>query len=162
MKESDVKKRASLAESKRVQKLRSEIARLRGAYHTKDSPVVADDVYDSLNRELKSLIEKYPEFDDLNAPENRVGGEPLDKFEKVKHEIKMFSIGNVFSDEETLPIENIFISCFTFSNLSNGSPPTLFSGAFKSSNSGYFSIRDLSSLLSESYTSSATTAESFV
>ncbi|KKP72551.1 MAG: ligase protein [Candidatus Nomurabacteria bacterium GW2011_GWB1_35_20] len=100
MKESDVKKRASLAESKRVQKLRSEIARLRGAYHTKDSPVVADDVYDSLNRELKSLIEKYPEFDDLNAPENRVGGKPLDKFEKVKHEIKMFSIGNVFSDEE--------------------------------------------------------------
>jgi len=85
---------------KRVKKLRSEIARLRNAYHTKDSPVVADDVYDSLNRELKSLIEKYPEFDDLNAPENRVGGEPLDKFEKVKHEIKMFSIGNVFSDEE--------------------------------------------------------------
>src|SRR3989344_5389024 len=85
---------------KRVKKLRSEIARLRNAYHTKYSPVVADDVYDSLNRELKSLIEKYPEFDDLNAPENRVGGEPLDKFEKVKHEIKMFSIGNVFSDEE--------------------------------------------------------------
>src|SRR3989344_3246173 len=100
MKEFDVKKRASLAESRRVQKLRSEIARLRDAYHTEDFPIVTDDVYDSLNRELKSLIEKYPEFDDLNAPENRVGGKPLDKFEKVKHEIKMFSIGNVFSDEE--------------------------------------------------------------
>src|SRR3989344_268300 len=45
---------------KRVKKLRSEIARLRNAYHTKDSPVVADDVYDSLNRELKSLIENIP------------------------------------------------------------------------------------------------------
>src|SRR3989344_569638 len=100
MKESDVKKRASLAESRRVQKLRSEIARLRDAYHTKDSPVATDDVYDSLNRELKSLVEKYPEFDDSNAPENRIGGKPLDKFEKVKHEIKMFSIGNVFSEEE--------------------------------------------------------------
>ena len=85
---------------KRVQKLRSEIARLRDAYHTKDSPVATDDVYDSLNRELKSLVEKYPEFDDSNAPENRIGGKPLDKFEKVKHEIKMFSIGNVFSEEE--------------------------------------------------------------
>src|SRR3989344_4291010 len=100
MKESDVKKRASLAESRRVQKLRSEIARLRDAYHTKDSPVATDDVYDSLNRELKSLVGKYPEFDDSNAPENRIGGKPLDKFEKVKHEIKMFSIGNVFSNEE--------------------------------------------------------------
>ena len=85
---------------KRIQKLRSEIARLRDAYHIKDSPLVTDEVYDSLNKELKSLVEKYPEFDDLNAPENRIGGKPLDKFVKVKHEIKMFSIGNVFSDEE--------------------------------------------------------------
>ena len=100
MKELNVKKRTNLAEARRVQKLRSEIARLREAYHTKDSPTITDDVYDSLNKELKSLIKKYPEFDDLNAPENRIGGKPLDKFEKVKHEVKMFSIGNVFSNEE--------------------------------------------------------------
>jgi len=85
---------------KRIQKLRSEIARLRDAYHTKDSPITTDDVYDSLTKELKNLLEQFPEFDDPNAPENRVGGKPLDKFQKVKHEIKMFSIGNVFSDEE--------------------------------------------------------------
>ncbi|MEI6580962.1 MAG: NAD-dependent DNA ligase LigA [bacterium] len=85
---------------KRIKKLRSEIARLRDAYHTKDSPTVTDDVYDSLNKELRSIVEKFPEFNDLSAPENRVGGKPLDKFQKVKHEIKMFSIGNVFSDEE--------------------------------------------------------------
>ncbi|MFA5936773.1 MAG: NAD-dependent DNA ligase LigA [Candidatus Paceibacterota bacterium] len=83
---------------KRIKKLRNEIARLRDAYHTKD--IGTDDVYDSLNKELQLLIEKYPEFEDLNAPENRIGGKPLDKFQKIKHEIKMFSIGNVFSDEE--------------------------------------------------------------
>ena len=85
---------------KRIQKLRSEIARLRDLYHVKDSPNVTDDVYDSLNKELKILLEKYPEFKDENSPENRIGGKPLDKFEKVKHKIKMFSIGNVFSNEE--------------------------------------------------------------
>ena len=38
---------------KRIKKLRSEIARLRTAYHVKDTPNVTDDVYDSLTRELK-------------------------------------------------------------------------------------------------------------
>jgi DNA ligase (NAD+) len=84
----------------RIQKLRKEISRLRHLYHVEDSPTVTDDVYDSLNKELKSILDKYPEFINLNAPENRIGGKPLDKFEKVKHEVRMFSIGNVFNEEE--------------------------------------------------------------
>ena len=80
--------------------MRDEIARLRGAYHIENAPGVTDDVYDSLNRELQELLKKYPEFEDPNAPENRVAGKPLDKFQKVKHEVRMFSIGNVFSAEE--------------------------------------------------------------
>lgn len=92
MKEAQVKNR--------IQKLREEISRLRHLYHVEDSPEATDDVYDSLNKELKSILDKYPQFIDLDATENRVGGQPLDKFEKVKHEIKMFSIGNVFNGEE--------------------------------------------------------------
>ncbi len=85
---------------KRIKKLRSEIARLRDAYHIKNLPNITDDMYDSLNKELTVLLKKYPEFIDFNAPENRVGGKPLDKFEKARHEISMFSIGNVFSASE--------------------------------------------------------------
>ena len=85
---------------KRIKKLRSEIARLRDLYHVKDAPEVTDEVSDSLMKELKSILSLYPEFNDPNSPENRVAGRPLAKFSKVKHEIKMFSIGNVFSNEE--------------------------------------------------------------
>ena len=85
---------------KRIQKLRSEIARLREAYHTKNLPNVTDDVYDSLTKELKNLLEKYPEFNDPNAPENRVAGKPLDKFVKVKHKNRMLSLNDVFNEEE--------------------------------------------------------------
>lgn len=85
---------------KRVKKLREEIARLRDLYHTEDKPDVTDAVYDSLTRELKELIKKYPEFDDPNAPENRVGGKALDKFVKVKHKTRMLSLNDVFSEEE--------------------------------------------------------------
>ncbi len=85
---------------KRVKKLRAEIARLRDLYHVKDDPVVTDAVYDSLNRELKGILKEYPEFFDPNAPEERVGGKPLEKFEKVKHQVRMLSLNDVFSLEE--------------------------------------------------------------
>ncbi len=85
---------------KRIQKLRTEIARLRSAYHTENAPNVTDDVYDSLTRELKNLLKEYPEFDDINAEENRVAGKPLDKFVKVKHQNRMLSLNDVFSYEE--------------------------------------------------------------
>lgn len=90
---------------KRIQRLRAEIDRLRKAYHIKDDPTASDEVFDSLNKELNSLLKQYPDFVDLNAPENRIGGKALDKFKKVKHDIKMFSIGNVFSSEELLAWE---------------------------------------------------------
>ena len=85
---------------KRIQKLRNEIARLRDAYHTKNAPDITDDVYDSLARELRALLQEYPEFDSVNAPENRVAGKPLDKFVKVKHQIRMLSLNDAFSYEE--------------------------------------------------------------
>jgi DNA ligase (NAD+) len=85
---------------KRIIKLRSEIARLRDAYHIENAPNVTDDVYDSLTRELKTLLQKYPELEDLNAPENRVAGKPLDKFRKVEHQTRMLSLNDVFSEEE--------------------------------------------------------------
>ncbi len=85
---------------KRIEKLRKEIARLREEYHVYDNPEVTDSVYDSLNNELKILLKDYPEFIDPNAPENRVGGRPLPKFTKVKHENRMLSLNDVFSVEE--------------------------------------------------------------
>ena len=85
---------------KRIEKLRNEIARLRHEYHVMDNPSVTDDVYDSLNNELKKLIHTFPEFHDLSAPENRVGGQPLEKFVKVEHKKRMLSLHDAFSFTE--------------------------------------------------------------
>ena len=85
---------------KRIEKLRREIARLRDAYHTENAPNVTDDVYDSLTRELKTLLQKYPEFNDIKAAESRIAGQPLDKFVKVKHNNRMLSLNDAFSYEE--------------------------------------------------------------
>ncbi len=85
---------------KRIKKLRSEIARLREAYHVENLPNITDDMYDSLSRELSTLLKEYPIFADNSGAESRVAGRPLDKFKKMPHEVKMFSIANVFSAEE--------------------------------------------------------------
>ncbi len=86
--------------AKRIKKLRSEITRLRNLYHIENAPEVTDEVYDSLTRELKELLKQYPEFNDINAPENRVAGKALDKFAKVKHANRMLSLNDAFSYEE--------------------------------------------------------------
>ncbi len=85
---------------KRIKKLRSEIERLRNEYHIKNAPGVTDDVYDSLTRELKTLLKEFPEFENINASENRVAGKALEKFVKVKHKTRMLSLNDAFSEEE--------------------------------------------------------------
>lgn len=85
---------------KRILKLRQEIARQRELYHVENAPGATDDVYESLTRELAGLLREHPEFDDPNAPERRVAGRPLDKFEKVPHRTRMLSLNDVFSLDE--------------------------------------------------------------
>ena len=81
---------------KRIDKLREEIDKHRYLYHVLDNPEVSDAIYDSLFRELEKLEEEYPELVTLDSPTQRIGDEPLKKFEKVKHDSRMLSINDVF------------------------------------------------------------------
>ncbi len=89
----------------RIEKLRQEISRLRFLYHVENSPNVTDDVYESLTRELHQLEMKYPKYSDLNSSIYRVAGKPLPNFKKVKHEIRMLSLNDAFSEEEIIDWE---------------------------------------------------------
>ncbi len=85
---------------KRIVVLVKEISDLRYRYHVLNDPSVTDDVYDSLTRELKTLIAQYPEFQALAEKINRVAGKPLDKFVKVPHDVRMLSLNDAFSKNE--------------------------------------------------------------
>ena len=50
--------------------------------------------------ELRKLEEQFPDLKSPNSPTVRIGGEPLDKFQKVKHEIKQWSFDDVFDNNE--------------------------------------------------------------
>ncbi len=103
----------------RIIKLRSEISRLRGEYHIENNPTVTDDVYDSLSKELQELENRYPKFKDSNSPLLRVAGKPLDKFKKVKHEVRLLSLGNVFSKEELFAWEKRNLKIIEKSKIQN-------------------------------------------
>jgi len=69
-------------------------------YHVLDNPTITDQEYDKYLRELITLEEEYPQFVDPNSPTGKVGGEVIDAFKKIKHKIPMFSLSNVFNEEE--------------------------------------------------------------
>jgi DNA ligase (NAD+) len=85
---------------KRIEKLRKEIDRHRYLYHVLDSPQITDEVYDSLMHELRGLEKERPEFKSPDSPSQRIGGEVLEKFEKVRHQHKQWSLDDAFSFEE--------------------------------------------------------------
>ncbi|MEK9181089.1 MAG: NAD-dependent DNA ligase LigA [Patescibacteria group bacterium] len=85
---------------KRVEKLAEQIDELRYRYHVLDDPGVTDEIYDSLTFELRKLEAEFPELATPTSPTQRVGGKPLDKFQKVRHEQRMLSLNDAFSEEE--------------------------------------------------------------
>lgn len=85
---------------KRIEKLRKLIAYHRTLYHTFDKPELSDASFDALKNELEELERKYPQYSDKNSPTQTVGGEPLDKFVKVRHEVPMLSFFDAFNEQE--------------------------------------------------------------
>ncbi|MBU6370770.1 MAG: NAD-dependent DNA ligase LigA [Patescibacteria group bacterium] len=84
----------------RYGKLAKTIDRHRYLYHVLDAPEITDEAYDSLMRELVALEEKYPSLRTPESPSQRVGGEPLAEFAKVRHEVAQWSFDDCFSFAE--------------------------------------------------------------
>ena len=74
-------------------------------YYILDNPTITDQEYDDYYMELLSLEEKYPELKRDDSPTNRVGGNALDKFEKVTHEKPMLSFDDIFNEEEIISFD---------------------------------------------------------
>ena len=74
-------------------------------YYTLDSPSVSDAEYDRLMQELIVLEKKYPDKILSNSPTQKIGGEIISEFNKVVHNVGMFSLGNVFNEDEILDFD---------------------------------------------------------
>jgi DNA ligase (NAD+) len=84
----------------RIKKLSAEINKIRYEYHVLDKPDVTDEVYDSLTKELRELEAQFPDLRLADSPTQRIGGKPLEKFQKVRHQVRQWSFDDVFSFNE--------------------------------------------------------------
>ena len=90
---------------KRIDELISKINKASYEYYVLDNPTITDQEYDDFYMELLDLESKYPELKRLDSPTNRVGGQVLDKFEKVTHRTPMLSFDDIFSEDEIVSFD---------------------------------------------------------
>ncbi len=84
----------------RIKELRENLNYHNYRYYVLDNPEISDYEYDMLYRELEELEAGRPDLVTEDSPTQRVGGQPLEGFEKVVHQVKMLSLADVFSPEE--------------------------------------------------------------
>ena len=87
-------------EIKRIEELRKLIKYHNDRYYNQDDPEISDFEYDALQRELRSLEAKYPEYASADSPSVNVGGNRNIMFSPVVHDVRMESLQDVFSFDE--------------------------------------------------------------
>ncbi len=86
--------------SDRARELRGKLEDANYRYHVLDEPTIADADYDRLMRELEALEAAHPELATPDSPTRRVGAAPSGGFAPVRHEARMLSLANAFTDDE--------------------------------------------------------------
>ncbi len=77
-----------------------ELERHDRLYYQEDQPEISDAEYDRLRQRLEALEHRFPDLVTEASPTQKVGAAPAAKFAKVRHSVRMLSLGNVFTDEE--------------------------------------------------------------
>ena len=87
-------------EAARVEELRALINQARHDYYVNDAPTLSDAAYDSLERELRDLEERFPLLATDDSPTRTVGGSASSSFASVEHAVRMYSLDNAMDLDE--------------------------------------------------------------
>lgn len=82
----------------RAARLRALIDHHNRCYYEQDQPEISDAEYDALFRELQRLEQERPDLLTPDSPTLRVGGQPLERFAKVRHTLPMLSLENALEE----------------------------------------------------------------
>tara|TARA_B110001452_G_scaffold16910_1_gene13771 strand:+ start:256 stop:2286 length:2031 start_codon:yes stop_codon:yes gene_type:complete len=79
-------------------------------YYDKDKPIVSDQKFDLLKKEIIVLESKYLFLKNEYSPTKSVGFKPSKNFQKVKHKVPMLSLANAFNEDDLLNFEKKIIN----------------------------------------------------
>ena len=89
-----------MTDIERIDQLREELHLHNYNYYVLNAPVISDQEFDKLMRELQDLEALHPEHYDPNSPSVRVGSDLNKNFTQVEHKYPMLSLGNTYSQAE--------------------------------------------------------------
>ena len=69
-------------------------------YYEKSKPIINDEEYDKIKREIFEIEKKYPNLISNESPSLNVGFKPSKIFKKIKHKVPMLSLSNAFDEED--------------------------------------------------------------
>jgi DNA ligase (NAD+) len=84
----------------RIEELREQVRYHNRRYHVEDAPEISDAEYDALYNELEDLEGEHPELVTPDSPTQRIGDEPVEGFEEVRHAVPMLSLANARKVED--------------------------------------------------------------
>ena len=98
-----------MTEKKNIKKLYLEkiqkLIKFNKAYFEKDNPIVTDEKFDELKKELLNMAKKNPFLKEIKNIDEIIGSSPSNKFKKVKHSKPMLSLSNAFNKEDMFDFE---------------------------------------------------------
>ena len=84
----------------RVERLTEDLNRWTYEYYVLDNPSHTDAEFDQAMEELQRLEKEFPSLVSPASPTQRVGGQVLDSFKKIRHKRSMLSLGDIFNEDE--------------------------------------------------------------
>ena len=87
-------------EKERIMQLRQELHEHNYRYYVENAPVISDQDFDMMMRELQELEARHPEMHDDNSPSQRVGSDISSEFKQVAHRYPMLSLSNTYNRQE--------------------------------------------------------------
>ncbi len=93
------------------------IHKFNSHYYDKDKPIVTDQKYDLLKKEILNLENQHDFLKSKDSPSKIVGFKPSKSFKKVKHKIPMLSLGNAFNEEDLINFEKKILNFLSLTTL---------------------------------------------
>ncbi len=88
-----------------LERLKSLIEAANRKYYSEDAPDISDAEYDALKQRNLAIEARFPDLKLAESPSEQIGAPVSETFSKIRHEVRMLSLGNAFSDSDVLDFD---------------------------------------------------------
>ena len=88
-----------------LERLKALIEAANLKYYSEDAPDISDAEYDALKQRNLAIEARFPELKLAESPTEQIGAPVSETFSKIRHEVRMLSLGNAFSDSDVMDFD---------------------------------------------------------